>query len=146
MTNITGITSIDITKIINKSDLGEPYDRLSDFLELEDFVKVEKLFCGKQLKFKPKHKCGDIKTEYPELVLMLGIVKAEKFIIALGGMRVYFPKLRNSASKSIKAKIAKEFNGYNYARLAEKYGYTERHIRRILVETRKRRKNPLQRL
>ena len=127
-----------ITDIISKSDLGEPYDRLSDFLDLDDIVKLEQGYGGRQLKF--KRNCQDIKTEYPELIAMLGAKKALKFVQTMGDMWVYFPKLRRSAFKTIEAMIIKEFNGYNYARLAFKYGYTERHIRRIVAGEERRHK------
>jgi hypothetical protein len=125
-----------ITDIISKSDLGEPYVRLSEFLELDELVKVEQTYGGRQIKF--KRGCSDISGEYPELTSMLGMEKAARFINAIGDIWIYFPKLRRSAFDKIKASIINDFKGYNYHRLAQKYGYTERHIRRIVAGAERR--------
>jgi len=121
---------LKITDIITKQDLGEPYDRLSDFLELDDIVRLEQEYGGRQIMFR-RH-CADIKADYPELYITLGLEKAGEVMRALGDMRVYFPALRRSASDKIRDLIVTEFNGYNYYQLARKYGYTERNIRHIL--------------
>lgn len=121
-----------ITEIISKSDLGEPYDRLSDFLDLDDIVKVEQAYSGRQLKFKRDR--DDKDGELSKLKTLLGTEKAEKFVMMLGGMWIYFPKLRRSAFDKIKTSIKQEFRGHNYYQLAVKYGYTERHIRRIVAD------------
>jgi len=118
-----------ITDMITKQDLGEPYNRLLDFLELEDIVRLEQIYGGQQMQF--NRKCTDIKKEYPELYTF-GEKKARKLIRTLGDMRVYFPSLKKSAQDKIKNLIIREFNGYNYNQLARKYGYTERNIRYIL--------------
>lgn len=119
-----------ITDIITKQDLGDPYDRLLDFLELEDIVKVEQLYNGRSMRF--KRDCKDLKDEYPELLNSLGEEKSKMIIRMLGDMNVYFPTLRRNALDKIRGLIVSEFNGYNQVALARKFGYTERHIRRIV--------------
>jgi len=119
-----------ISDILTKEDLGEPYDRLSDFLDLGDILKLEQTYGGRQLKL--KRDCADITKDYPELANMLGLEKARKVILALGGMWMYFPTIRRSGIGKIRAAIVADFNGGNHATLAKKYGYTERHVRRIL--------------
>jgi len=122
---------MSIANVISKQDLGEPYDRLSDFLELEDIVKLEQACNGQQIKF--NRNCDNVHSEYPELTSALGISKAKIVINLLGGMRVYFPTLRKSAADKIKQLIISEFNGYNYRQLAFRFGYSERHIRNLLA-------------
>jgi hypothetical protein len=124
------VFGLKITDIITKQDLGEPYDRLSDFLELEEIVRIEQSYNGQQIKF--NRNSDNLVSEYPELVSAVGKEKALKVINTLGNMRVYFPTLKKSASDKIKKLIVAEFNGYNYRQLSRKYGYTERYIRQIL--------------
>lgn len=119
-----------IDDIITKNDLGEPYDRLSEFLELDDIIKLEQEFGGRSVRF--RRGCKDVAVEYPELTLILGSEKAGIIIKVLGDICVYFPTLKRNALDKIKLLINADFNGYNYYQLAKKYGYTERHIRRIL--------------
>ena len=126
-----------ITDYISKSDLGEPYDRLSDFLDFSDIIKLEQEYGGRQIKFRKN--CADVKSEYPELVILLGVDKARRIINILSGIPTYFPALKSSCRDKIKTLIINEFNGYNYFLLARKYGYSERHIRNIIVKSGKRR-------
>lgn len=127
-----------ITEIIRKEDLGEPYGRLSFILNLDEIIKLEQEYGGRQVRFEIT--CEDAKTEYPELVALLGAVKAFQVIKGLGGERTYFPELKRSCVDKIKSLIISEYNGYNYLQLARKYGYTERHIRRIVAEKGRQRK------
>ena len=126
-----------ITDILDIRDLGEPYDRLSDFLELDEIIKLEQAYGGRQIKFRKN--CGDVTAEYPELVATVGIAKAAKVVKIFGGMPTYFPTLKRSCKEKIKSLIFTEFNGYNYLHLARKFGYSERHIRHILAKSGKRR-------
>lgn len=124
------IGGIQIADFITKDDLGEPYDRLADFLSLDDIIRLEQAYGGRQVKF--RRNCTDVKEEYPELVVVLDYNKAHRVVKVLGGMWIYFPELRRSCHEKIKSMIKSEFNGYNYLHLAGKYGYTERHIRNIV--------------
>ena len=124
-----------ITDIITKHDLDEPYGRLSRFLDLDEIIKLEQLYGGRQIRFRRDH--SGIEEEYPELVTVLGIEKAKQVAKGFSGELVYFPALRKSASDKIKTMILSEYNGYNHKQLARKFGYCERHIRNILSAYRK---------
>jgi len=50
----------------------------------------------------------------------------------LGGFTVYVPSLKTIFARCLEREVQNEFTGCNYATLARKYGYTERHLRRIL--------------
>jgi len=119
-----------ITEIIQKTDLNEPYDRLLDVLDIGDIVKLEQEYNGRQLQF--RRSCTDVKSEYPELVAIVGKDKAQSVINILGDMRIYFPTIKRNTLNKIKELIISEFNGYNHTALAKRFGYSERHIRNIL--------------
>ena len=123
---------LKITDIITKEDLGDPYDRLSEFLDLDDIIKLEQEYSGRTIKF--RRNCKDAEAEYPELISMLGLKKAKKVIRELGGMSLYFPTLKRNTLNKIKNLIIEESNGYNHSFLAKKFGYSERHINRIIAK------------
>jgi len=50
----------------------------------------------------------------------------------LGGATIYVPSARKIFSQCLENEAAKEFNGYNYEVLARKYGFSDRHLRRML--------------
>jgi len=49
----------------------------------------------------------------------------------LGGQTVYVPNVRTIFARCLELEAKKEFTGSNFVILAKKYGYTERHMRRI---------------
>jgi len=128
--NMKGGIEMKITEIIQKTDIGEPYDYLLDVLDISDILKLEKEYSGRQIQF--RRNCTNVKEDYPELVVIVGYDKAQSVIKILGDMRIYFPTIKRSALEKIKKLIISEFNGYNHISLAKKYGYSERHIRNIV--------------
>jgi len=50
----------------------------------------------------------------------------------LGGATVYVPSARKIFAECLIREAMREFNGYNYNSLAKKYGFSARHLRRIL--------------
>jgi len=50
----------------------------------------------------------------------------------IGGATVYVPSVRKVFAECLTKEALREFNGYNYDALAKKYGYTSRHLRRLL--------------
>lgn len=53
----------------------------------------------------------------------------------LSGATVYVPSARKMFAECLAMEAIKEFNGYNYDSLAKKYGFSERHMRRMLGGT-----------
>ena len=49
-----------------------------------------------------------------------------------GGLSVYVPNLRTIFAKCLEAEARNEFKGSNYKSLSRKFGFTERHLRRLL--------------
>ena len=124
------MANLNIAEILKESDLGEPYDRLIEFLNFGDIANLEKTYGGRQILFKRKSANAD--EDHPELFRVLGPEKATKTLNALGGLWVYFPSIRHSALSKVYSALKEEYDGYNHQRLARKYGYSERHVRHIV--------------
>jgi len=50
----------------------------------------------------------------------------------LSGATIYVPSIRKIFVECLEKEAALEFDGYNYEALAKKYGFSDRHLRRIL--------------
>jgi len=50
----------------------------------------------------------------------------------LGGLTVYIPHARKIFARCLEIEARREFKGCNFTSIAKKYGYTDRHMRRIL--------------
>lgn len=116
-------------EVIDRADLGEPYASLN-FLDMDEICRIENYFKGRQIAFK---KCiNDMEKAYPEICLILGEKKARKIAKTFSGETVYFPEMKRACSEKVRQLILEQFDGNNYGELARKYGYSERHIRRIV--------------
>ena len=51
---------------------------------------------------------------------------------SLSGATIYVPSARKIFAACLEKEAAREFDGYNYDALAKKYGYSSRHLRRML--------------
>lgn len=123
---------------ISKYDLDEPYDVLTEELEFEDIIKLQELFSGKQILF-PKRLINKNKNGmYSELSKCIGENKAIFVMKQYLGDQVYFPDIKRSLRKKIHELIIKEFNGFNCRELATKYGFSERHTKRIIKNSSKK--------
>lgn len=121
---------MDIANVISCEDLGKPYLRLAGFLNIAEISLLAENYGGRQIRF---NKPAEIILDgHPELIAMFGEEKARKIIAAFHGGKYYFPQLRRNCRGKVIAAIKKEFTGCNYSELAAKYGYTDRHIRRLL--------------
>lgn len=119
-------------EVIDRTDLGEPYASM-DFLEIDEICRIESYFKGRQIAFK---KCiddiDDMEKTYPEICLILGKEKARKLAKTFSGETVYFPEMKRACSGKVRQLILEQFDGNNYSEIARKYGYSERHIRKIV--------------
>ena len=122
-------------KFIDKEDLREPYSSLIDVLEIDEILKVEELWQGRQILFSKATKNTET---YRELSDIFGTDKAEKIINTYMGEFIYFPRLK---SLSVREQILRDFTGYNYTELARRYGYSERYIYDIVKSKAKSIKN-----
>ena len=73
----------------------------------------------------------EIMQPFDALLEMAGFDTMFEFAEQLDGVQIYVPSVRTIFAKCLELEVRKEFNGGNYAELAKKYGYTNRHIRRM---------------
>lgn len=83
-------------------------------------------------------KLEDLPESYRDIAEMIGIDSALKLVDVLGGMSLYIPK-RESCELEAKCRMIYEDwrsakSETVYRDLAQKYGYTEMHVRRIIRE------------
>lgn len=64
-----------------------------------------------------------------------------KLVLLIDGDSIYIPKIVSVARPNRDDKIRRDFNGYNYKFLANKYGLTPRTIRLIVSDIREEKQN-----
>ena len=74
---------------------------------------------------------NEILQPYDTIMGLEGFDAICKFAEMLGGLTVYVPHARSIFAGCLEAEVRKEFNGKNIIALAKKYGYSERHVRRM---------------
>jgi Mor family transcriptional regulator len=77
-------------------------------------------------------KLSDIGREYRTVCEVIGLEKGLELAKAMGGDRIYVPRLESLLNKIKYRRIRRDFDGGNYRELARKYGYTVRWIRMIV--------------
>ena len=75
---------------------------------------------------------ADIMQPYDALMGMEGFDAIYTLCENLGGATVYIPSARKIFVECLVKEAMNEFNGYNYDSLARKYGFSGRHMRRLL--------------
>jgi Mor family transcriptional regulator len=78
-----------------------------------------------------KHK-GEVLQPYDALLDMVGFDAVYSFSEMLGSTTVYIPNTKTIFIRCLEAEAAGEFNGCNYKTLAQKYGLSESHLRKVL--------------
>ena len=78
------------------------------------------------------HYPQDVLPPYDALLGLEGFDAIYALTEHLGGLTVYVPHARSIFIKCLEQEIRREFNGSNFIKLAKKYGFTERHIRRMV--------------
>lgn len=68
---------------------------------------------------------------YQQIANSIGLDAFCKLADLVGGSTIYIPKLESLVRPVRDAHIREEFNGYNHAELAQKYGVTVRWIREL---------------
>ena len=76
---------------------------------------------------------------YKIMVNLIGREGAFEIGKEFGGENIYLPSLSKTVVPRRNAKIAEEFNGFNFKELAKKYGLVERHIRDIIEKGKNKR-------
>lgn len=70
---------------------------------------------------------------YKEISDLLGIEAAQKIYVRFKGQQITFP-VRLYDPQLIQQNVIQEYDGTNIAELAQKYGYSEKTIRRMIKE------------
>jgi Mor family transcriptional regulator len=78
-----------------------------------------------------KHK-AHILEPFDEIMRLYGYDAIRTLCDYFGGSTVYIPSLQTVLKRCLEREAVSEFNGGNYAQLAHKYGFSERHLRRIV--------------
>jgi len=76
---------------------------------------------------------GEILKPYDSIIHLDGFDAVMAIAEMMGGLTVYVPSKRSIFMKCLEAEARKEFKGNNYAKLAVKYGFSERHMRRLFA-------------
>lgn len=56
----------------------------------------------------------------------------DDIVDAMGGEQIYIPRRTQRSKAALHAEIVRKFNGGNAVQLARAYGYSVRHIRRLI--------------
>ena len=75
---------------------------------------------------------SEIMQPYDTLLNLEGFDAIYALADQLGGLTIYMPTIRSIFARCIEREVLHEFNGNNFVNLAKKYGFSERHLRRIL--------------
>lgn len=123
--------NIDESKL-KPEDFGEPYSSLVYRIGIANTIKFATRFSGRQISFRKDNiKKSKIFNEFVEL---FNEVLAIKIANVYAGEKIYFPEIKTSCKEKIKSLIIEKFDGTNQFELAKQFGYSERHIYRILKE------------
>jgi len=75
---------------------------------------------------------GLILPPYDGLIELVGYESVCAFADAFGGCNLYVPLKRYIFKDCLMQAAVNEFNGVNYTQLARKYGFCEKHVRRVV--------------
>jgi Mor family transcriptional regulator len=78
-----------------------------------------------------KHK-PDIPEPFDEIMKICGYEAICTLCECLGGSTVYIPTLHTIFKRCLEREAIDEFDGGNYVKLARKYGFSERHLRKLV--------------
>jgi len=70
--------------------------------------------------------------QYADLIQVIGLEATVKLCNEYGGMNIYIPKADGIIFAKRRDTIMKEYNGYNIAKLAKKYGLSVRAVQMIV--------------
>ena len=74
----------------------------------------------------------EVMHPYDRIIKQVGFDAVFTFAEQVGGLTIYVPSAKKIFSRCLELEAKKEFNGENFADIAKKYGYTERHMKRLL--------------
>jgi len=75
---------------------------------------------------------SEVLEPFDQIIEAVGIDPVFVFAEQFGGQTVYIPNAKSIFFRCMEIEVLKEFTGKNTMSLAKKYGFTERHMRRIV--------------
>lgn len=83
----------------------------------------------------------DLTPEQRDIYDCIGAQAYEKLVQRYGGLSIYIAKADSVIRSARDEKIRRDFNGYNFKYLVNKYNLSERTIRSITAEIRQEKQN-----
>jgi Mor family transcriptional regulator len=84
------------------------------------------------LKHAPKLHPHDILQPFAAMMELSGFDAVCALSEHYGGHTIYVPRIRTIFAQCLEEEIRKEYSGTNMTMLSKKYGYTVRHLRRVV--------------
>ena len=75
---------------------------------------------------------AEVLWPFGEFIELIGVEPTMTLIEHFQGQQIYVPAMRKVVAGCLVKQAREEFNGDNYHILCKKYGFTERHLRRLL--------------
>ena len=75
---------------------------------------------------------AEVLEPFDEIIELIGIEPTMTFIDHFQGQQIYVPTMKKVVTGCFIKQAKEEFNGGNYRILCQKYGFSERHLRRLL--------------
>jgi Mor family transcriptional regulator len=75
---------------------------------------------------------NEIPPPYDIIMQRHGFEAVSTIVEQLGGSTVYIPNMRTIFVRCLEEEARKEFNGHNTVAISKKYGFTDRHMRRMM--------------
>jgi Mor family transcriptional regulator len=120
---------VNLSQIIEKEDIKEPYNVLVNVLTIDQIIKLANTLDGLEINFINI----DFKNtkDFKLISRCLNKKLAMKVFSKYYGERIYFQSFKRAISNKLNSIIKSEYDGYNTREIAIKYNYSERQIRRI---------------
>ena len=75
---------------------------------------------------------AEVMPPFDTILEIAGFDALYDFVHEFNGQSLYVPNPRTIFVRCLEMEVKKEFTGQNFSGLAKKYGYTERHKRRVI--------------
>ena len=75
---------------------------------------------------------GEVLEPFDEIIELIGIEPTMTLIEHFQGQQIYVPAIKKVIGGCLIKQAKAEFDGSNYRTLCQRYGFSERHLRRFL--------------
>ena len=74
----------------------------------------------------------EVLEPFDEIIELIGVEPTMTLIEHFQGQQIYVPAMKKVVSGCLIKQAREEFDGGNYRTLCQRYGFSERHLRRLL--------------